>query len=147
MGPTITEDEYLELLEIKKLIPALISKDGVIINVDSDLRYWVEYVLELEIYLSSNYTAILEKYSGPFYVVKRININSEVPFNPYNPTKWNIFLPYAFGLTTKNEVGHIFPPPNFLTTPSYAPIIGGNFRPREIYTGVNIQLLELIPIK
>ncbi|KAF5079947.1 glycosyltransferase family 39 protein [Methanobacterium aggregans] len=95
MGPSITSDQYNELVQIKaSYIPSKINSSGIIMVDDYHTGYWVQYVLGMQVE-TGNLTDIKQKY--PNQTIYGISMTRKGSMSSTNyQYLWNPLFPYSF---------------------------------------------------
>jgi hypothetical protein len=96
MSPSISSDEYNNLLQIKNIyMPDKIDPNGIMVVDDYHTGYWVQYILGMQVE-TGNITELTEKYPDKkLYGITLIK-NQTIPLKTVNPDIWNPFVPYSF---------------------------------------------------
>jgi hypothetical protein len=93
LGPSITDNQYHELVYIKEnYIPGTINASGMMaVNISGNQAlYWVQYVLDMD---TIGIGGLTGNETGPVYAILEIK-NERSPFNPNVMLPWNPLLPY-----------------------------------------------------
>ena len=95
MGPSISSDQYNELLQIKaNYIPSEINSSSIILVDDYHTGYWVQYVLGMKAE-TGNLTDVQQKYPNQTIYGISMTRNGSMSSTNYQYL-WNPFFPYSF---------------------------------------------------
>jgi hypothetical protein len=96
MGPSITSDQYNNLVSLKENITANnIDTDGIILVNDYHTGYWVEYVLGMQVE-TGNLSEIQKEYPNRTIYAVTLTQNSQSQSKGNSEYSWNPLLPYSF---------------------------------------------------
>jgi hypothetical protein len=95
MGPSISSDQYNELLQIKaSYIPSEINSSSIILVDDYHTGYWVQYVLGIQAE-TGNLTDVKQEYPNKTIYGISMTRNGSMSSTNYQYL-WNPFFPYSF---------------------------------------------------
>jgi hypothetical protein len=95
MGPSISSDQYNELLQIKaSYIPSEINSSSIILVDDYHTGYWVQYVLGIQAE-TGNLTDVKQKYPNQTIYGISMTRNGSMSSTNYQYL-WNPLFPYSF---------------------------------------------------
>ena len=95
MGPSISSDQYNELLQIKaSCVPSEINSTGIIMVDDYHTGYWVQYVLGMQVE-TGNLTEVKQKYPNQTIYGIIMTRNGSMSNTNYQYL-WNPLFPYSF---------------------------------------------------
>ncbi|HEX3013067.1 MAG TPA: glycosyltransferase family 39 protein [Methanobacterium sp.] len=98
MGPSITSDQYNNLVSIKEnLTSNNIDTNGIILVDDYHTGYWVEYVLRMQVE-TGNLSEIQKEYPNRAIYAVTLTQNSQSQLKGNSEYSWNPLLPYSFPL-------------------------------------------------
>ncbi len=96
MGPSITSDQYNNLVSIKEnLTSNNIDTNGIILVDDYHTGYWVEYVLGMQVE-TGNLSEIQKEYPNRAIYAVTLTQNSQSQLKGNSEYSWNPLLPYSF---------------------------------------------------
>ena len=96
MGPSITSDQYNNLVSLKENLTANnIDTDGIILVNDYHTGYWVEYVLGMQVE-TGNLSEIQKEYPNRTIYAVTLTQNSQSQSKGNSEYSWNPMLPYSF---------------------------------------------------
>ena len=98
MGPSITSDQYNNLVSLKEnLTSHNIDTNGIILVNDYHTGYWVEYVLGMQVE-TGNLSEIQKEYPNRSIYAVTLTQNSQSQLKGSSEYSWNPLLPYSFPL-------------------------------------------------
>ena len=96
MGPSITSDQYNDLISLKEnLTSNNIDTNGIILVNDYHTGYWVEYVLRMQVE-TGNLSEIQKEYPNRSIYAVTLTQNSQSQLKGSSEYSWNPLLPYSF---------------------------------------------------
>ena len=96
MGPSITSDQYNDLISLKEnLTSNNIDTNGIILVNDYHTGYWVEYVLGMQVE-TGNLSEIQKEYPNRSIYAVTLTQNSQSQLKGSSEYSWNPLLPYSF---------------------------------------------------
>lgn len=96
MGPSITSDQYNNLVSLKENLTANnIDTNGIILVDDYHTGYWVEYVLGMQVE-TGNLSEIQKEYPNRTIYAVTLTQNSQSQLKGSSEYSWNPLLPYSF---------------------------------------------------
>ena len=107
MGPSITSNQYNNLVQIKaSYIPNKIDPNGIILVDDYHTGYWIQYVLGMQVE-TGNLSELQEKYPNRAIYAITLTENGQSGSKENFQYSWNPLLPYSFpfgGLDLDNSL-------------------------------------------
>jgi hypothetical protein len=97
MGPSITTDQYNELVKIKAdYLNGKIDPNGIIVVNDYHTGYWVQYVTGMHVETGNSTSEIQEKYSDQTIYMFTLTENQQSGLKGSSQSSWNPLFPYSF---------------------------------------------------
>lgn len=95
MGPSITTDQYNDLVKIKaEILNGTIDSNGIIIVNDYHTGYWVQYVTGMHV--ETNSSEVQEKYPNQTIYSLTLTENQQSGLKGSFGSSWNPLFPYSF---------------------------------------------------
>jgi len=95
MGPSITSNQYNNLLQIKANMSEKIDSNGIILVDDYHTGYWVQYVLGMQVE-TGNLSEMQEKYPDQSIYAITLTQGGQSQLKGNSQYSWNPLLPYSF---------------------------------------------------